>query len=150
MASRDILHRSKLDDFKDYLTTKGWVIQDTKGIYEVLRAINPEVQKRPLIIYDGKSKEHLSVDDRDFGIVRDYINSRKRGEEMTLEEIIKGLYRGDCKAIKEAVKVLDKCDKIQQIISHWDNVPWATSQTVMQATLLEIEDVLEKEKESEE
>ena len=77
MAIRNILHRSNLDDFKDYLTTKGWVMQDTKGVYEVLRAINPEVQKRPLIIYDGKSKEHLSVDDRDFGIVRDYINNRK-------------------------------------------------------------------------
>lgn len=77
MACRNILHRSNLDDFKDYLITKGWVMQDTKGVYEVLRAINPEVQKRPLIIYDGKSKEHLSVDDRDFGIVRDYINNRK-------------------------------------------------------------------------
>ena len=75
MATRNILHRSKLDSFKDYLKAKGWIIQDTKGMYEVLRAINPEVQKRPLIIYDGKSKEHFSIDDRDFGIVRGFINS---------------------------------------------------------------------------
>ena len=80
MASRNILHRSKLESFKEYLVSKGWVIQDTKGLYEVLRAVNPEVMKRPLIIYDGKSKEHLSVDDRDFGIVRDYINHREAEE----------------------------------------------------------------------
>lgn len=75
MATRNILHRSKLDDFKNYLKTKGWIIQDTKGIYEVLRAVNPEVRKRPLIIYNGKSKEHFSIDDRDFSIVRDFINN---------------------------------------------------------------------------
>ncbi len=75
MATRNILHRSKLDSFKSYLKSKGWIIQDTKGMYEVLRAVNPELQKRPLIIYDGKSKEHFSVDDRDFRIVRDFINS---------------------------------------------------------------------------
>lgn len=75
MATRCLLHRNKLDEFKDYLKSKGWVIQDTKGMYEALRAVNSEVQKRPLIIYDGKSKEHFSVDDRDFSIVRDFINS---------------------------------------------------------------------------
>ena len=74
MATRHLLHRSKLDEFKNYLKSEGWVIQDTKGMYEALRAVNPEVQKRPLIIYDGKSKEHFSVDDRDFSIVRDFIN----------------------------------------------------------------------------
>lgn len=75
MATRNILHRSKLDEFKTYLKSKGWVIQDTKGTYEALRAINPEVRKRPLIIYNGKSKEHLSIDDRDFSIIRDFINN---------------------------------------------------------------------------
>ena len=43
MATRNILHRSKLDSFKSYLKSKGWIIQDTKGMYEVLRAVNPEV-----------------------------------------------------------------------------------------------------------
>lgn len=77
MAIRNILHRSKLENFKEYLISKGWVMQETKGLYEELRAVNPYVMKRPLIIYDGRSKEHLSVDDRDLGIVRDYINHRE-------------------------------------------------------------------------
>ena len=75
MATRNILHRSKLDGFKDYLKSNGWIIQEPKGLYEVLRAINYDIRKRPLIIYDGKSKEHFSIDDRDFSIVRDFINS---------------------------------------------------------------------------
>lgn len=80
---------------------------------------------------------------------------------MTREEAVKILRGGeivattcDIKDYTEAremsIKALDKCDKIQQIISDWDNAPWGTSRTVMQATLLKIEDVLEKEKESEE
>lgn len=77
MANRRILHRNRLESFKEYLMSKGWTIQDTKGLYEVLRAVNKEVTKRPLIIYDGKSKEHLSVDDRDFWIVKDFLNNRK-------------------------------------------------------------------------
>ncbi len=77
MARRNILHRNQLEKFKEYLISKGWNIQETKGMYEVLRAVNKEVMKRPLIIYDGKSKEHLSVDDRDFWIVKDFINNRK-------------------------------------------------------------------------
>ena len=78
MASRNILHRSKLESFKEYLISKGWGIQDTKGKYEALRAVNPEIQKRPLIVYDGKSKEHLSIDDRDFPIIRDFINGGQK------------------------------------------------------------------------
>lgn len=74
MAQRNLLHRTKLEDFKKYLVKNGWVMQDTKGTYEVLRAVNPEVQKRPLIVYDGKSKEHYSIDDRDFAIVRAFLN----------------------------------------------------------------------------
>ena len=76
MANRYLLHKSKLDDFKKYLKDNGWVLQDTKGPYEVLRAINLDLRKRPLIIYSGKSSEHLSVDDRDFSIDRDFINKR--------------------------------------------------------------------------
>lgn len=86
MAVRNILHKNKLEGFKEYLVSKGWVIQDTKGTYEALRAVNPDVMKRPLIIYSGKSKEHLSVDDRDSWIVRDYINHR--GDEAVYVEVV--------------------------------------------------------------
>lgn len=78
IATRDLLHRNSIGKFEEYLKANGWVIQETKGLYEVLRAVNYSVRKRPLIIYDGKSKEHLSIDSRDFRIVRNFINSKEQ------------------------------------------------------------------------
>lgn len=70
---------------------------------------------------------------------------------MTREEAVayfkdmNGCTYGDVEPIQMTINALDKCDKIQQIISDWGNVPWATSRTIMQDTLLKIADVLEKE-----
>lgn len=81
MSKRSLLHKSKLQDFKDWLIKDGWTLKDTKGIYEVLRAIKPN-KKRPLIIYDKLvSKEHYSIDDRDIGLVVRFINSDKVKKE---------------------------------------------------------------------
>ena len=77
MATRDLLHRNSIGKFEEYLKANGWVIQETNGLYEVLRAVNYGVRKRPLIIYDGKSKEHLSIDSRDFNIIRSFLNNKE-------------------------------------------------------------------------
>ena len=75
MAQRDLLHKSKLDDFRSWLFDKGWSIEDTKGDYEVLRAVK---DKRTLILYRrAEVKEHYSVQDKDVAIVREYIKDRK-------------------------------------------------------------------------
>lgn len=50
MANRSTLAVSKLDDFKEWLKTDGWDIQETKGFWEVLRATK-KGRKRPIIIY---------------------------------------------------------------------------------------------------
>lgn len=78
MANRDTLAVSKLEDFKAWLIKDGWEIQDTKDMWEVLRAVKPE-RKFPLIIYkryktnnDGKLI-HLSVLDRDMGVIRAFL-----------------------------------------------------------------------------
>ena len=39
---------------------------------------------------------------------------------MTREEIIQGLYRGDSRAIKEAIEALEKQDRIAQILDDYD------------------------------
>ncbi len=77
---------------------------------------------------------------------------------MTREKAIKQLkielsmWESDCKsyhktkdALDMAINALDKCDKIEQIINDWNDTPWATSRTIMQATLSGIANVLEKE-----
>ena len=77
MATRDLLHMSKLDEFRKWLFVDGWTEERTKGEFEVLRATKPN-KKRPLIIYRRtNSKEHYSADDRDIGLIIQFLNSNK-------------------------------------------------------------------------
>lgn len=82
MANRSILAVSKLEDFKNWLIFKGWKIAETKDYFEVLRAVK-EGRKNPLIVYkrlstdNGKELVHLSVLDRDIGVVNAYLRSRR-------------------------------------------------------------------------
>ena len=82
MANRNTLAVSKLEDFKIWLIFEGWKIVETKGYFEVLRAVK-EGRKNPLIVYkrlstdNGKELVHLSVLDRDIGVVNAYLRSRR-------------------------------------------------------------------------
>ena len=84
MANRNTLAVSKLEDFKQWLISDDWKIVDTKGYFEVLRAVK-EKRKNPLIVYkrlqtdSGKELVHCSVLDRDVGIVKAYLRSTKNG-----------------------------------------------------------------------
>ena len=78
MANRHMLHISKLEDFKDWLVKDGWKIEEPKGIYEVLRARNAG-RKNPLIVYTkADAKEHLSIMDRDGGVVGAFLRDCKK------------------------------------------------------------------------
>ena len=86
MANRHTLHISKLEDFKKWLVKDGWEIEEPKGIYEVLRA-KKNGRQNPLIVYTkADAKEHLSIMDRDSGIVgaflRDCRKPKTRGDEI--------------------------------------------------------------------
>lgn len=92
MASRELLHISKLNDFGKWLEEQGYMILPTsKNPYEVLRA---KKDKDTVIIYQKKdSKEHLSVMDKDYSLIRRFINESKkqtnadRIRSMTDEEL---------------------------------------------------------------
>lgn len=92
MASRELLHISKLNDFGKWIEEQGYMILPTsKNPYEVLRA---KKDKDTVIIYQKKdSKEHLSVMDKDYSLIRRFINERKkqtnadRIRSMTDEEL---------------------------------------------------------------
>lgn len=73
MANRSLLHKKKLEPFKNWLLANGWKLEEPKGEYEVLRARYSEKQE-PLIIYEKlDAKEHLTVMDKDFNIVRAFL-----------------------------------------------------------------------------
>lgn len=78
MANRHTLHISKLEDFKKWLVKDGWEIEEPKGIYEVLRA-RKQGRQNPLIVYTkADAKEHLSVMDRDSGVVGAFLRDCKK------------------------------------------------------------------------
>jgi hypothetical protein len=75
MADRHTLHKSKLEDFKEWLINDGWVIENIKGFYEVLRA---KKGKRTILIYSKlEAKEHYTIPDNCMGIFIAYLKSRK-------------------------------------------------------------------------
>lgn len=81
MANRHIIAVNKLDDFKAWLGTDGWQIQEPKGDFEVLRATK-DGRKHPLLVYyrhdtnGGKELVHYTVCDRDMGVVRAYLKKK--------------------------------------------------------------------------
>ena len=87
MANRHTLHTRRLDDFKRWLRLDGWSIEEPKGDFEALRARKPG-RKTPLIVYarlgnaGGGTLTHLTVMDRDEGVLRAYLkHSRQTAEK---------------------------------------------------------------------
>ena len=73
--SRKLLHKTKLADFKDWLISDGWEIDDNNGEWQVLRA---RKGSRFLAVYDRfNTKEHYTVQGKDEGVIRAYIRARK-------------------------------------------------------------------------
>ena len=115
MATRNILHISKLQEFEDFLETKGYMIVATsKNPYEVLRA---QKDGDTVVVYKKKdAKEHLSTMDKDYHLVREFIkNQRKQSNaqrirNMTDEELAKFLSEfSACNVCEQFDKRLDRC-----------------------------------------
>ena len=74
MRSRCCLHKTKLDDFRIYLESFGWVDLKTKGFFELLRMKHPKY-KGVLLVYDRiDAKEHYTV----HGIAEELFRKWKR------------------------------------------------------------------------
>ena len=96
MARRKLLHISKLNDFGEWLEEQGYMILPTsKNPYEVLRA---KKDKDIVIIYcKASNKEYLSIMDKDYSLIRRFINESKkqtnadRIRSMTYKELARFL-----------------------------------------------------------
>ena len=115
MATRSILHISKLQEFEDFLETKGYMIVATsKNPYEVLRA---QKDGDTVIVYQKKdAKEHLSTMDKDYHLVREFIKGHRkqsnadRIRRMTDDELAKFLSEfSACNVCEQFNKRLDRC-----------------------------------------
>nr|DAZ45881.1 MAG TPA: protein of unknown function (DUF3378) [Caudoviricetes sp.] len=76
MANRALLHMNKLKDFESWLEKQGYMILPTsKNPYEILRA---KKSKDTVIIYrKGDSKEHLSIMDKDYDLIHEFMMESK-------------------------------------------------------------------------
>ena len=82
---------SKIEDFKSWLCGDGWRIEETKGMYEVVRATKEG--RKPLIVYvrGSNGKARMAVQNRDKGVVRAYKRDREtevcaKANDMSVEE----------------------------------------------------------------
>jgi hypothetical protein len=80
MARRNLLHKTKLEEFKKFLILNGWEIQQVKGEWEILRAKNKN-EKYPLIVYKRYDvKEHYTLMNRDIYLFYEFKKyERKQG-----------------------------------------------------------------------
>ena len=80
MPNRHVLHIKHLDRFKDWLRNDGFMIEEPKGDYEILRA---RKNKKLLIVYDRNNvKEHFTVRDCDFAVVGAFLRDIKKDGEQ--------------------------------------------------------------------
>lgn len=82
MAIRNMLHMSQLKAFEEFLESKGYLIIPTVGAYEVLRAQKTKKDRKlkesPVIVYrKGGAKEHLSIMDKDFYLVNEFLRTKE-------------------------------------------------------------------------
>ena len=82
MAIRNMLHMSQLKAFEEFLESKGYLIIPTVGAYEVLRAQKTKKDRKPkespVIVYrKGRAKEHLSIMDKDFYLVNEFLRTKE-------------------------------------------------------------------------
>lgn len=79
MATRALLHISKKEQLEDWLESKGYMILATRSPYEEIRCVkDDESGKDTVIIYKKASaKEHLSVMDKDYKLIRQFIRETK-------------------------------------------------------------------------
>lgn len=79
-TTRCQLHTSKLLDFTDFCSRKGWWVEPTVGEYEVLR-MRKEGNKIPLLVYrKAKVTEHYTVSGVALIMVAAYLKEKRDGE----------------------------------------------------------------------
>lgn len=134
MAKRNVLHISKLEDLKKWMVKDGWeLLQLSNNPYEVLRA-SKAGRPNPLIIYSGKSSEHLSFADRDMPVIGAFLRDQKKPQtnadrirSMTDEELAEFLPIASnfiCQPTEECIRNTvtnhcGECERTEECAMKW-------------------------------
>ncbi|MBD4204908.1 hypothetical protein GUH47_02640 [Xanthomonas citri pv. citri] len=63
---RGVLHKSQLQEFKTFLLRHGWIIEFTKGEFEILRATHPH-WPHPLLAYRNAKNDEVTTANAAYG-----------------------------------------------------------------------------------
>ena len=134
MAKRNVLHISKLEDLKKWMVKDGWeLLQLSNNPYEVLRA-SKAGRPNPLIIYSGKSSEHISFADRDMPVIGAFLRDQKKPQtnadrirNMTDEELAEFLPIASnfiCQPTEECIRNTvtnhcGECERTEECAMKW-------------------------------
>jgi len=77
--SRSLLHLNKVQEFANWMSTKGWGQRAPKGTYEVLRMVHRN-SSEPLIVYKRLKAEHCTVYGNGLHFVHRWLKERKENE----------------------------------------------------------------------
>ena len=120
MANRYTLHINSLEVFQNWLVADGWEIEKPKGTYEVLRA-RKAGRQQPLIVYTkADAKEHLTVMDRDFEIVRAFLRDKKKTQ--TNADRIRSMTENDAGVRLEVIRAGLLSGTDVKIVSSEENI----------------------------
>ncbi|SFE42527.1 hypothetical protein SAMN04487969_102457 [Paenibacillus algorifonticola] len=78
MANRNMLHKSRLEQFKTWLQATGWELHPTKGPDEVIRARKDGFL---MLIHGNSRTQHLSFGEAHTSVVKQFIREYKRAEK---------------------------------------------------------------------
>lgn len=73
--TRELLHRSKVEEFASWAIRQGYKRQPTKGVYEVLRLGTPEGDG-PLLFYLRDTGDHATTFGEGTRLVRRWLRGR--------------------------------------------------------------------------
>lgn len=84
---RNLLHRDKLHEFKQWLINDGrWIIKEPSGHkYEVLRfsEYTPQGDNHDLVIYQKERYQHCTLDEETEVLVRTYLKDKHVNEPVS-------------------------------------------------------------------
>lgn len=75
MRSRALLHRTKLEEFSQWLQENGWELEATVGSYEALRARHYQ-HREPILIYYRLSGDHYTTHGISLRMVTKYLREK--------------------------------------------------------------------------
>lgn len=77
-TTHNLLHQSSLKEFKQFMVSRGWIEEDVKGQYEVVRFRHKNYKEPVMVFFRLDEKEHFTVFGIGVKMVRAFINHRNR------------------------------------------------------------------------